>query len=125
MMDRRYARVTGWLYFVLGLSGLFTDHLWHMFHVSGTVMFIHFAIGLVGLTVSRHGTLRACRIYSVAMGLLLLLWGGVGTMAPGWLDPYPLPLENALHVISGIWGFYGFGMSIFDRVRKATFSRTH
>ncbi len=125
MADYRYARVTGWLYFALGVLGLFTDHLWHMFHVGGNMMYMHFIIGIIGITAARYGSIRQTRLYAITVGLLLLTWGAVGTLSPAWLDPYPLPLENALHVITGIWGFYGIGNSMMNWVRKKSLSRTH
>ncbi|MCY0901350.1 MAG: DUF4383 domain-containing protein, partial [Firmicutes bacterium] len=96
--QRRYARLTGWLYLLLGITGFFTRTLWHMFTLSGHLMALHIAIGICGLTVSRQGGQRAHRLYSVGLGLGLTVWGVAGTVAPQVLQPSPLPLENALHV---------------------------
>jgi len=76
---------------------------------------IHFAIGISGLTIALRGKLFSQRAYSLIVGLALTAWGVTGTLAPNLLNPYPLPLENALHVVTGIWGFYGLGSSFWQR----------
>jgi len=113
--QRNYARVTGWLYLLLGIMGFFTPTLWHMFTLFGHLTALHIAIGICGLTVSRHGGSRAHRLYSLLLGLGLTLWGVTGTVAPQLLVPWPLPLENALHMITGIWGFYALGAFLWHQ----------
>lgn len=115
--DQTYARTIGWLYFLLAVTGLFTTNLWHMFTLTGPMTVIHFAIGISGLVVVGKGGARAHRVFSLTTGIALTAWGVTGTLAPQLLTPYPLPLENALHVLTGIWGFYGLGSSFWHRVK--------
>ncbi len=116
--EKSYARATGWIYLILSGAGLFTNNLWHMINLSGTMTMIHLAIGVTGLTVARQGGARAHRVYNLLLGVILTTWGVTGTWAPTALVPYPLPLENALHVLTGIWGFYGAGSVLWSRVSR-------
>ncbi len=116
--ERNYARVTGWLYLLLAVAGLFTNNLWNMFNLSGTMTVIHAVIGITGIAVANRGTARLHRVYNLALALTLTTWGVVGTVSPRWLQPYPLPLENALHTLTGIWGFYGAGQALFARLTR-------
>ncbi|MHB1627668.1 MAG: hypothetical protein ACYCVB_04720 [Bacilli bacterium] len=116
--EKSYARATGWLYLTLSAAGLFTNNLWHMMNLSGSMTVIHLAIGVTGLTVARQGGARAHRIYSLLLGFILTAWGVAGTWTPTMLSPYPLPLENALHVLTGIWGFYGAGSVFWNRFSR-------
>ena len=119
--ERSYARITGWLYLLLAVAGLFTNNLWHMFNLSGMMTVIHAGIGVTGITVASRGGARMHRFYNVALAVSLTSWGVIGTVSPQWLQPYPLPLENALHTLTGLWGFYGSGSAMFaGRSRRKT-----
>lgn len=114
--DKNYARAMGWLYLALACAGLVTDNLWHTINLSSPMTIVHLAIGVAGLTVARQGGHTAMRIFALLLGSILLAWGTVGTWAPQMLTPHPLPLENALHMLTGIWGFYGLGSAIRKHV---------
>lgn len=103
---RSYARVIGWLYFSLGVTGLFTDNLWHMFALTHMIPMLYMIIGLSGLIVAGKAGLRAHQFFNLFMGTALTVWGVMGTLMPQLFSPLPLPLDNALHVVSGLWGFY-------------------
>lgn len=114
--ERNYARFVGWVYLGLGVAGVFTNNLWHMFNLSGTMTAIHIGLGIGGLTVALRGGSRAHRGFNLIAGTFLTAWGVAGTVTPEWLSPHPLPLENALHTLTGVWGFYGAGSSFFGRI---------
>ncbi len=113
--EHTYARVTGWIYLLLAAAGAFTDHLWHMITLSSPMTLMHLAIGVAGLSVARQGKHRAHRTYSLTVGFVFMLWGIAGTFYPQYINPRPLPLENALHLITGMWGFYGVGSILFSK----------
>lgn len=118
--ERTYARSIGWTYLGLAVAGVFTNNLWHMFTLSTTMTGIHLALGISGLTVALRGGARAHRAFNLTAGVLLTAWGVTGTVAPTVLSPYPLPLENAFHVLTGIWGFYGVGTVFWGRFGRSS-----
>ena len=105
--ERTYARVSGWIFLALGAAGLLTRDLGHMLQVGGILAPVHLAIGLAGIATANRGGVRARRIFNLTLGCLLTAWGVAGTLEAPLLSPAPLPLENGLHALIGIWGFYG------------------
>ncbi|MCI0182102.1 MAG: hypothetical protein OWR52_03075 [Acidibacillus sp.] len=116
--EKNYARTTGWIYLVVAITSLFTDNLWHMLHFSTSATIASFAIGLTGLTISRSSNNTYHRYYNLFAGATLTVWGLTGTLYPQWFKTTPLPLDNGLHVITGIWGFYGVGSLFWSRISR-------
>ncbi len=106
---RTYARTIGWLYLALGCAGVFTSTLWDALRLTPVVIVVYVGVGLTGIAVANRASARGRLLFAVLIGSLLLAWGAVGIAAPHWLTPLPLPLDNALRTVTGLWGFYSLG----------------
>ncbi len=102
-----YARLTGWIYLLLAVAGLFERHIFYILTLPVLTTLLYLMIGLTGLTTAHKASKRGLMIYTLSMGIILLLWGLVGTVQPGLFMPAPLPIDNALHLLTGLWAFYG------------------
>ncbi len=117
-VEKTYARTTGWIYLIIAVCSLFTDNLWHMLHFSTSVTIASFVFGLSGLTIARTKNYTYHRYYNLIAGVSLTTWGLTGTFYPQWFTPAPLPLDNGLHMLTGIWGFYGIGSVFWSRFSR-------
>ncbi|PWI57918.1 hypothetical protein [Sulfoacidibacillus thermotolerans] len=116
--EKTYARATGWIYLTLAVSSLFTDNLWHMLHFTTAITWANLTVGLSGLVIARSNHYKAHRFYNLFAGVTLISWGILGTFYPQWFTTPPLPLDNGLHVLTGIWGFYGIGTVFWSRFSR-------
>lgn len=89
-----------------------------MINLSPAMTAFHLTIGLTGISLANRRHVKALRIYGLTLGVLLTALGVAGTIDPQAVEPTRMPLENALHVVTGIWGFYGSGAALFARFRK-------
>ncbi len=102
-----YARLTGWIYLLLAVAGLFERHIFYILTLPVLTTLLYLMIGLTGLTTAHKASKRGLMVYTLSMGIILSLWGLVGTVQPGLFMPAPLPIDNALHLLTGLWAFYG------------------
>ncbi|MCY0869775.1 MAG: hypothetical protein OWT27_04195, partial [Firmicutes bacterium] len=77
--------------------------------LSPFVSVVYVGLGLTGIAIANRASNRGRMIFAATAGLLLLAWGAVGMARPLWLSPSPLPLDNALRAVTGLWGFYAVG----------------
>ena len=102
-----YARFTGWIYLLLAITGIFERHLFYVFTLPVLTVLIYLMIGLSGLTIAQKVQGTGLMVYNLLLGIALLFWGLIGTLQPDLFTPAPLPLDNALHLLTGLWAFYG------------------
>ncbi len=102
-----YARFTGWIYLLLAIIGIFERHLFYVLTLPVLAVLIYLIIGLTGLTVAHKVHEKGLMVYNLVLGTGLLIWGLFGTLQPDLFTPAPLPLDNALHLLTGLWAFYG------------------
>lgn len=114
-----YARMTGWIYLLLAVAGLFDRHLFYVLTLPVLTTLIYLMIGLSSLTAAHKASAIGLMIYNLVLGSALVLWGIAGTMHPEWFVPAPLPLDNALHLLTGVWAFYGLLSVTWKRSRAA------
>jgi hypothetical protein len=98
-----FARATGWVFLLLGATGLFTQDLggWIQFDRPHTVL--HFLFGFAGIAAGRS---RYSKPFAPLMGVLLVFIGICGFLLPQILDIHFEILENLIHLALGTWGVY-------------------
>lgn len=102
---RLFNRLTGWLYFVTGMAGLFTTHWGSYMRFSPSETALHIALGLLAMSAAR-GRLRGAAVGALWIGLCSLLWGIWGLAWPISVLGGAEPVENAVHFVIGLWGLY-------------------
>ncbi|OFW76549.1 MAG: hypothetical protein A2201_11455 [Alicyclobacillus sp. RIFOXYA1_FULL_53_8] len=105
MYSRLFSRLSGWLFFTLGLIGLTMGHLGTYAKFSGPETGLSLALGLLGMWAARS-RMRSSVLGAWSIGLTCMVWGILGLFMPSsWLGTTQ-PLENAVRVVVGVWGLY-------------------
>ncbi len=102
-----YTRLTGWIYLLLAIAGIFERHLFYALTLPILTVLIYLMIGLTGLTMAHKADATGLMVYNLLLGAGLLAWGLAGTLQSDLFTPAPLPMDNALHLLTGLWAFYG------------------
>lgn len=105
MFSPLYNRLCGWLFFILGVLGLWTGQVGDYARMSPVDSFLSVALGLLGMAGARSRT-RYAVTSALGLGFLLFMWGVWGlTVKNSWLGSSE-PAETALHLVCGAWGMY-------------------
>lgn len=106
MYSPLYNRLTGWLFFTLGIIGITLRHLGSYAQFSLNESLLLMGLGLLGMAAARSRTRNAVLSAGV-IGILSLAWGVLGTMPTTsiWLGSTE-PLETAFRFVLGLWGLY-------------------
>lgn len=111
--NRRYLRIMGWLYLALFIIGLFDRHLYYVLTLPPLTILLYLCIGLASLTIAHKTAMKGMMIYNLVAGSLLVIWGITGTLYPALFTPAPLPLDNALHTLTGLWAYAAIGYEMW------------
>jgi hypothetical protein len=102
-MTITFSRTAGWVFLILGVSGLFTDQMLGLIRFDPLLTFIHLVLGILGMAAVAN---RKTAVYALWSGFLLIPFGIVGFLSPTLFALHLEVLENLLHLIFGGWGLY-------------------
>ncbi len=105
MYARSYDRIVGWLFFAVGIAGLFVHHLATYAVLTGPETIMNLMVGLAGMSAARRRT-RTSTVSATLIGVGLLLWGIWGLAWPQSVLGTAEPLEVVVHIVCGLWGMY-------------------
>jgi hypothetical protein len=100
-----YNRLTGWLWFFIGIWSLFSRNMGDYILITRPETYISIAMGLLGMFGARvklRNQVIICSSVTV-MNLILLL---LASSPLGQLIVSPTPLEGVLRFLCSVWGFY-------------------
>jgi uncharacterized membrane protein len=98
-----FARSTGWVFLLLGVTGLFTHDLWGLIQFDRVHTVLHFIFGFIGIAV---GHSKYTKPYAYIMGILLVILGISGFLFTQIMNIHLEIVENLIHLILGTWGVY-------------------
>lgn len=105
MYSPLFDRLSGWLFFTLGLIGITMGRLGTYAKLSGPETVLSLALGLLGMWAARS-RMRSSVLGALSIGFFCIVWGIWGLVFPsGWLGTTQ-PVENAIRVVVGAWGTY-------------------
>lgn len=106
MYSPLYNRLTGWLFFSLGIIGVTFGRLGSYAQLSLSESLLLLAFGLWGMGAARSRTRNAV-LSAFLIGGLSLVWGVLGAVpsTSAWLGSTE-PFETALRFVLGLWGLY-------------------
>lgn len=105
MYSPLYDRLTGWLFFFLGLVGIVIGHLGNYAQISQGEGLLLLVLGLLGMFAARSRK-RSAVLVALIIGVLCLLWGVLGLSSTSYWLGSTDPFETALRFICSVWGLY-------------------
>lgn len=105
MYVRTFDRWVGWMYFAVGVIGLFVNHIGSYAALSSVETVINLSIGLSAMAAarSRH---RTGVLTALMLGVALLFWGIFGMAWPQSILGTAEPLKTVIRIVTGLWGMY-------------------
>ncbi|MDQ0189232.1 hypothetical protein JI721_11845 [Alicyclobacillus cycloheptanicus] len=105
MYTTAYDRLAGWVFFALGIVGVFTDHIGSYILLSPWETGLYLGLGLLGMAAarSRH---RVAALGALALGMVTFMWGIWDMAWPVSFLGTAEPLETVIHIVAGLWGMY-------------------
>ncbi|MFC4769044.1 DUF4383 domain-containing protein [Effusibacillus consociatus] len=102
-MAATFARVSGWIFIVLGILGFFINDLFGLIQFDSVHNAVHLLFGILGLAAAAT---NKAQIYATILGAVYVLLGAVGFFLPSLLGIHLEALENILHLVLGVWGLF-------------------
>lgn len=101
-----YNRLTGWLWFAIGLWSLFSPNIGDYIDIARPETYLSLGLGLIGMYGARGGRLRnqaiVCGTLTVVNLACLVL---IGTPMADVIFS-PTPLEGVFRFLCVLWGIY-------------------
>jgi hypothetical protein len=104
-MAVKFTKWTGVFFLVLGIIGLFVEHIGGLIHFDALHNAIHLLFGLwaFGAATNEYNALRYVR----TVGIFYILMTIFGVVSPSMFGMMGMELsENIIHFIIGAWGLY-------------------
>ena len=112
MYSPLYDRLTGWLFFFLGLVGIVIGHLGNYAQISQGEGLLLLILGLLGMLAARSRT-RSAVLVAFIIGLFCFFWGVLGVSYSNYWLGSTDPFETALRFVCGAWGLYVAVQDVF------------
>lgn len=105
MYSPLYNRLSGWLFFALGIIGLTAGRIGDYLKVTGLESTLYISIGVIGMFAARI-RIREAGVTCFILGFSLLVSGLIGIFWPDSFLGFSEPAESAIRTIAGCWGIY-------------------
>ena len=100
-----YNRLTGWLWFAIGIWGMFSQNIGDYILVTRPEMYVSIALGLLGMFGARV-QLRNQVIICTSLTLINLIILVLTSSPTGKALVGPTPLEGVFRFLCTLWGVY-------------------